>query len=258
MISRLLLRRSVVHGPLALMYHGIDPQGAHADSPWSLPRAVFSAHLRMLRDEGYTGHTVDALPDGQSGRHVAITFDDGYRNNLVAAEMLEAAGFGGTFFIVSGSIGGVPRWQDDDGPRDAIMSADALRELSARGFEIGSHGDRHERLTQLPIEQVRSSLEISRRVLGAIVDRPIVSLAYPYGDWNADVLACAERAGYRNACTTQSGWALRDGNRLRIRRLSVMREDTPARLARKLAVAANAVAWGTLWRSRLSARGARR
>jgi peptidoglycan/xylan/chitin deacetylase (PgdA/CDA1 family) len=258
MISRLLLRRSVAHGPLALMYHGIDSPGDLSNSPWSLPRRAFAAHLRMLRDEGYTGHTIDALPAGQPGRHVAITFDDGYRNNLVAAEALEAAGYSGTFFVVSGSLGGAPCWRDDDGPRDAIMDAAALRELSARGFEIGSHGDRHERLTHLSAAQARSSLEISRQVLGEIIERPIVSLAYPYGDWNAEILACAEHAGYRNACTTQSGWALRDGDRLRIRRLSVMREDTPARLARKLAVAANAVEWVTLWQNRLGLQGAKR
>lgn len=257
MISRLLLRRSVAHGPLALVYHAIDTPRDVSNSPWSLPSRVFAAHLRMLRDEGYTGHTIDTLPAGQSGRHVAITFDDGYRNNLAAADALEAAGFPGSFFIVSGNLGDAPRWHDADGPRDTIMDASALRELAARGFEIGSHGTRHERLTHLPDAAIQTSLETSRHELASIIGQPVVSLAYPYGDWNANVIACAERAGYRNACTTQSGWALRDGNRLRIRRLSVMREDTPARLARKLAIAANAVDWGTLWRSRILAHGAK-
>ena len=255
MISRLLLRRSVAHGPVALMYHAIDTPGDRSESPWSLPRKLFADHLRMLRDEGFIAHTVDALPRGQPGRHVAITFDDGYHNNLMAAESLEAVGLPGTFFVVSASIGRAPHWHDADGPRDAIMDATALHELSTRGFEIGSHGERHERLTQLSAAQVQTSLEVSRRELASIVGRPVVSLAYPYGEWNAEILAAAERAGYRNACTTQSGWALRDGNRLRIRRLSVMREDTPARLARKLALAANAVDWVTLCRQRLGARG---
>ena len=254
MISRWLLRRSGVHGPIALVYHAIDTPADRTLSPWSLPARVFANHLRMLRDEGYLGHTIDGLHDAQPGRHLAITFDDGYRNNLIAAEALEQTGFPATFFIVSGDLGKPPRWHDSDGPRDTLMDPTALQALAARGFEIGSHGQQHERLTRLPIESVVAAMESSRRELSAIVQRPVVSLAYPYGDWNAEVLACAQRAGYRNACTTQSGWALRDGDRLRIRRLSVMRQDTPARLARKLAYAANAVDWRTLCGNRLGLR----
>ena len=50
-------------------------------------------------------------------------------------------------------------------------------------------------------------------------------------------------AEYRTACTTRSGWALRDGNQLRICRISIFAEDTLSTLARKLMFADNEISW---------------
>lgn len=256
MMSRLLLRRSVAHGPLALVYHAVDTPRDTGRSPWSLPLRRFVAHLRMLRDEGFVVSTLAGL-EGGPGRRVAITFDDGYRNNLDAAEALTNAGFSATFFVVSDNLGCAPGWHDVDGPRDNLMDAAELRALATRGFEIGSHSAVHTRLTALSVSDAEAALARSHTTLTGLLGRAVESLAYPYGDWNAEVAAAARRVGFLRACTTQSGWALRDGDPFRIRRLSVLREDTPARLARKLASAANAVDWSTIARARFAQLSAR-
>ena len=57
-----------------------------------------------------------------------------------------------------------------------------------------------------------------------------------------------QRAGYRTACTTRTGWALRDGDPYRLRRLTVFNTDTASTLARKLYLGSHDVRWSDLAR----------
>ena len=54
-------------------------------------------------------------------------------------------------------------------------------------------------------------------------------------------------AGYGSACTTRTGWALRDADPYRLRRLTVTPRDHAASLARKCAFADNRVAWADMF-----------
>ena len=92
-----------VGGTLVLLYHRVtrlerDPHGlaVHPDR--------FAQHCEILQRRFSTV----ALSDwNRSGRHVAITFDDGYADNaLEARSILAAAGLPATFFITVGPLGG--------------------------------------------------------------------------------------------------------------------------------------------------------
>ncbi|MEX1165670.1 MAG: polysaccharide deacetylase family protein, partial [Hydrogenophaga sp.] len=50
-------------------------------------------------------------------------------------------------------------------------------------------------------------------------------------------------AGYLAACTTRTGWALRDNDPYQLRRLTVFNSDTASTLARKLYFGSNQVSW---------------
>jgi len=76
----------------------------------------------------------------------------------------------------------------------------------------------------------------------------VTSFAYPYGDLNEHCEAAVRAAGYHAACTTQTGWAMRDNNPFRLRRLTIFNEDTCSLFARKLAFASHAVGWTDLLR----------
>jgi len=78
--------------------------------PHDVDRDQFARQLRVLRRwfkvlplrEGVSRLLDRSLP----GRAVAITFDDGYRDNLTnAVPLLEAAGMSATFFVATGSTG---------------------------------------------------------------------------------------------------------------------------------------------------------
>lgn len=76
-----------------------------------MPEARFRAHMRWLRDNRYPVLPLDdavvALRSGQLDRPtVAITFDDGFRNNVsVALPVLEEFGLPATIYLTTGLIG---------------------------------------------------------------------------------------------------------------------------------------------------------
>lgn len=110
-------------------------------------------------------------------------------------------------------------WKREAG--DEVMTREQLAALELDGHEIGSHTCSHPILTQLPREELQAELVGSRQELSRIVERPVISLAYPNGDYDAGVLSAAEEAGYRYAVTTRSGLNGRQTHPLCLRRIFV-------------------------------------
>lgn len=116
--------------PLILMYHRV---ASPAVDPWSL--AVhpdrFEAHLQLLRSQR-TPLTVSGmvrrldegtLPDNA----VAVSFDDGYADNLLEARpRLAAADVPATLFLAAGSIGQPREFWWDEVARAILGRRDAL------------------------------------------------------------------------------------------------------------------------------------
>jgi peptidoglycan/xylan/chitin deacetylase (PgdA/CDA1 family) len=108
--ARPLLRRLPTwRGVLVLNYHRI---GDWTTSPfdhalWSATAEGFDAQLALLAREADVVGPADvaALAHGGRGRHVLITFDDGYRDNYeVALPLLRAHGLTATFFLATGFL----------------------------------------------------------------------------------------------------------------------------------------------------------
>lgn len=100
--------------PVILMYHGVSrdprPSGLCNFEGKHLAMDVFARHLRILRRSRNViqlSELVDGMYAGRDMRNtVAITFDDGYENNvLVAAPMLADFRMPASFFLSTGFIG---------------------------------------------------------------------------------------------------------------------------------------------------------
>lgn len=86
-----------------------------------------------------------------------------------------------------------------------MMSAGQVKEMASAGVEFGSHLLNHTRLTDMtPTEQVEQ-LEQSRQGLEALIDAPVLSIAYPYGAYDDAVIERTRAAGYRYGVTTDPG-----------------------------------------------------
>lgn len=243
-ITRRLLAGSPPHGPLVLMYHSVVAGHGTPSWRWAVSMAHFIEQLDLLSALGWVTinfadlHAAKTLPE----KAVAITFDDGYANNYAAFEELVRRGMRATWFVVTRDIGRMSGWVDEVPPQP-MLSVEQLRNMHAKGMEIGSHTVSHCRLTRASEGVVAEELARSRRDLEQVLGEPVISFAYPYGQHDDAAVSAARKAGYRTACTTRPGWALRDGDPLRIRRISIFAEDSVSTFARKLVFAENNVSW---------------
>ncbi len=188
-----------------LMYHAICSAGdAALPQTASLEHAVdagdFRAQLDAIVNCGYRTIKLDDLdrPLAES-KSLLITFDDGHQSDLlVAAPELARRNLHAIFFVIWSYLG-----------RPGYMTCDQVLALREQGFEIGSHGLTHTRLTQIsPAETLNEVLESKRRLEG-LLQEPIAALAIPFGYYNDVVLRAAWAAGYRRVMTSDFGVARR-------------------------------------------------
>ncbi|MBW8364359.1 MAG: polysaccharide deacetylase family protein [Rhizobium sp.] len=246
-LSRALHNQAGQHGPIMLMYHAVTPGKGAPAWPWAVSMQQFRDQLDFLVMEGYAtptmGELVSVPAEKWTGRTAVITFDDGYVDNLAACEELQKRGMRATWFIVSGSVGLPPRWPADGRPPGRLLNPVELCSMQESGMEIGSHTVSHVRLTEVDDPQLMHELTDSKSKLEDILGNTITSFAYPYGAWDERCAAAVEQAGYVSACTTRTGWALRDNSLYKLRRLTVFNTDTVGSLARKQALATNDGSW---------------
>ncbi|MCX6377310.1 MAG: polysaccharide deacetylase family protein, partial [Armatimonadetes bacterium] len=117
--------------------------------------------------------------------------------------MLAEMGICATVYVVAGAVGKTNAWDERIGDRtETILDADDVRELSAAGFEIGSHGMTHAHLTELSDAELKTEVAESKRVLEDFIGAPVTGFSYPYGEWDARVRDAVMEAGYEYAVGT--------------------------------------------------------
>jgi peptidoglycan/xylan/chitin deacetylase (PgdA/CDA1 family) len=137
---------------------------------------------------------------------VGLTFDDGYEDFLDAAlPVLEKLGFSATVFVVAGMLGEENTWEHggETRVRLRLAGADAVREISERGMEVGSHTVTHPRLSGLDEETLVHEVSYSRQMLAGLAGTPIDGFCYPYGDLDSPAVRAAREAGYAYAVGTK-------------------------------------------------------
>jgi peptidoglycan/xylan/chitin deacetylase (PgdA/CDA1 family) len=136
-------------------------------------------HVVALRE------LVTRLQQGERpGGELAITFDDGYRDNYEnAAPILERLSLPATFFIVTRWMDTevVPWWDEELGIRHPWMTWDQVQSLHQRGFEIGAHTQTHVDLGLIQGDEARREILGARQELERRLGAPVTSFAYPYG-----------------------------------------------------------------------------
>lgn len=158
---------------------------------FSISPELFEAHMAELSQ--YKNTSIIGLTDTLNTKQkhgVAITFDDGYRDNLtIAAPILERYQIPFTVFISTAYI---------RSRTHPYLSEAEVRMLSEKpNVTIGSHGVSHAPLTECSQEKLRDELESSKHYLEDLTGKEIVSISYPHGRVNRRVLDAAANAGYK-------------------------------------------------------------
>lgn len=168
-----------------VLFHRIDDR--YAGDPITYHTAGFRKFLNFFQRHFVVvplSELVARLERGDDiSRHVAITFDDGYRDNRRAADELLTRRMPACFLIATDFIGTnrVPWWDAAAGITSEWMSWDEVRSLRRDGFELGSHTKNHVDLG------IVSGTEAEEEILGAarrLADETGESarlFSYPYG-----------------------------------------------------------------------------
>jgi len=183
-----------------LLLHSVDEKPKLSMSSYSKER--FGAFLEYLKRNNIEAVTVSrhTSVERYSDESIipAITFDDGLQSFYDNAyPLLEEKNIKSTVFSVAGLIGKTGGW--DVMGRTSHMSAAMLREVAAKGHEIGSHSLTHANLVWLDDNELIKELRDSKAILEDVTGIPVTSLSFPFGSWNKRVWDTAKSAGYKYA-----------------------------------------------------------
>ncbi len=182
-----------------LIYHHVS-EGTPAST--SVTPKVFEEHLNYLEQNGFRvmdlPWVVNRLKSGEAvpDSVVVITFDDGYRSVYEEAfPLLKKRQWPFTVFVCPEVI------DHQEGP---VLSWGQLREMQAAGAVVASHGLNHSFMNrtrpQESIEHLGKRLELefvkaNKRLADEHLKvHPL--LAYPYGEYSAEVQAVVRRLGW--------------------------------------------------------------
>jgi peptidoglycan/xylan/chitin deacetylase (PgdA/CDA1 family) len=107
-------------------------------------------------------------------------------------------------------------------PTHRMLSEGELMSLGAANLiEIGAHSVTHSVLPSLAVDAQRREISGSKRVLEALVERPITSFSYPYGRTSAPTSSAVRDAGFERACTTRAASVAANGDPFDLPRIAV-------------------------------------
>lgn len=91
-----------------------------------------------------------------------------------------------------------------DVPR--VVDVDELRDVAESPWaEVGAHTVSHPSLSSSSVTEQRREIAESRAALEALLQRPVRSFAYPFGEYSEETTRLVRRAGFRLACTVDAG-----------------------------------------------------
>ncbi len=215
-----------------LAYHALRAAGQSVlPAEWSLAHTVavdaFRRQLRFLL--GNDWQTVlpgdsKAVGDTRTNKDIILTFDDGHQSDATAAELMTVHGYRAIFYVPLAHI-----------DRTWFLSRAEIRNISAQGFAIGSHGLKHYPLTDLRDSELWDELRQSREALEELIAKPVRDLAVPFGRYDRRVIAIANAVGFERIVTSDIGLARRDSSRV-FPRLPVTARTTDQDFERLLSI----------------------
>jgi peptidoglycan/xylan/chitin deacetylase (PgdA/CDA1 family) len=217
------------------MYHHIEALASSASliqRTWTVSPVSFEEQLDYLAAHDY--HTItfgqlDAFFENSlslPAHPVILTFDDGWSDGYaVAFPALRERGMVGTFFVPTAYAGA---------PGGKLLSWEQIAEMDAAGMEFGGHTINHADLKQVGKEEALRQLQVSKSRMEEKLGHPTIAFAYPFGTYNAEVIAQVRQVGYREAVGLCCGYELRAEILLTLPRIRISYDDKLPDFVKKL------------------------
>ncbi len=187
----------------------VSPQNFQDQMDWIVRRGFHTITMSQLVEHLRNGKP---LPD----KPVIVSFDDGWEEQYtVAFPILRKLSLIGTFFVYTRPI-----------DHAQFMTWAQLQEMSAVGMDIQPHTLTHPHLRALLPDEGMKEIGESKNILEAHLGKPMIALAYPFGEYNAAVVEMLKRAGYQAAVTLNPGYRQRSDELFALHRIRVSYRDS--------------------------------
>lgn len=200
------------------MYHSVNTS-AMPKNRLQVRVDTFERQMRFLKSHHYNVLSLESIvtliKKGEKipPRSVAITFDDGYRDNYIFAyPILKKYNLPATIFIIVNEVG-----------RPDRLSWDEIKAMQNSGIiTFGSHA-----LGPEPLMNIRSEEELkkqifeSKKILEEILGQKVTMFSYPEGRFNDKIRQLVIDAGYRLAVATSPGKKFANDDIFTLKRLRI-------------------------------------
>lgn len=191
-------------GNRILIYHAFGTILEHDAYGISIDPKVFECHLKYLKDNYKLSPILKKNFIDIKDNSISISIDDGYKDNLLAVEILEKYEIPYTIFVTTSFIG-----------KENYLSVDDICDINVSELcTIGSHTVNHISLKRLKTSEVEYELGKSKDILEGILGEAVNSFSYPYGEYNKEVkrlssliyeIVCCSKLGLNtNNCSLKS------------------------------------------------------
>ena len=180
-----------------LYYHSLPPA----------KRAAFARQLDAVQSGCDAVVPADFSGPAVPGQlFVAITFDDAFTSVVEnALPELAARGMPSTLFAPPGLLAQSPSWEMEEehaqDRRETVASRDTLRAVAGDLVAIGAHSVTHPRLPRVDREAAVAEIFGSKEQLERMLEREVTLFAFPFGEYNDELLGLCRGARYRHAFT---------------------------------------------------------
>jgi peptidoglycan/xylan/chitin deacetylase (PgdA/CDA1 family) len=223
-----------------LLYHAVDDDPAPGDRRWTVDRASFAAHVRVVKASGRVGLSITELAEALRGvrtlpeRPVAITFDDGFSDVCDAVATLIDRDLASTLYITTSVVG----------TSDRLSPAELAELAAAPGVELGAHAVRHRRLDELGDREVAAEVATSKAQLEHLTQQQVRSFAYPHGAYDRRVRNAVIAAGFSSGAAVKNAISHQRDDPFAIARWTVTAGTPASRIAEVLEGEGAPLAWG--------------
>ncbi|MDO9573332.1 MAG: polysaccharide deacetylase family protein [Candidatus Omnitrophota bacterium] len=188
-----------------IMYHSINPKTDPVMYRLIVSPQAFERQMQFLKRHRYNVVTLEALGRMMQNKEkfppktVAITFDDGYKDNYIYAyPVLKKLGLPATIFVIYNEVGR---------PQNERLSWEEIKEMQNSGLiTIGSHT-----LGAQPLVDIKSEEELRRQIIDSKkmfeeeLKTPVNTFCYVGGMFTPRIKELVKEAGYKYAVSTALG-----------------------------------------------------
>lgn len=246
------------HKVIIVVYHNPAPEVLEKHLKYFTKHyniITLSEYVESLETDKY-----DQLPENS----IILTFDDGHKNNYYLLPIIKRYNIRPTIYLTSEVVGTNKHfWWSKLKDKSEISYLKSIKNIEknlillkkynyslnsdfsinnreALSFEeisemnefvdFQSHTNTHPILTQCNEEELLEELLLSKQKLEKLLNKSIIHLSYPNGNYNNDVIARTKTAGYHSARTTKCGLNSAKTDLCQLKILGVSETDTKHRL----------------------------